>query len=383
MLDFSTFKTLALVPFTAILGIDHLSLRSPFTAFLKFIVNLVFFGAWYFYDIIQVLTDAEFVAKYGLSTPWGPRGHGYRLFNDTLTKNGAPAKHPNEFSNPSKYNGGGFGTLNFVLYAMLTPYIGFIGLPTFIAGDNIGGIFKLLSSLLLAPYYLITGLIDYANSGKVEKEGIPRSWPVQGLTRLFLHDNTEYYPAKNILPTEEFEEQIQVHDAKLKEFKEQQTTKTPGVTAWEALYGYITSPIRLMGASARGLEAGADATKAASKITDLTAKGMEKSLASGEPLKVPGDLPGRDIPLSGPSTPEASTTTPAPTQAPQAGGALIRTDAENQWDMILLIGLGLFVFGGFAVTLVRKMTPPKRKDEDEYPRKTYDRDDAPPKPRGV
>lgn len=378
MLDFSTFKTLALIPFTAILGIDQLSLRSPFTAFLKFVVNAVFFGAWYFYDLIQVLTDEEFVAKYGLSTPWGPRGHGFRLFNEVLTKSGAPAKHPNEFEAPSEYYGGGLGTLNFILYAMLTPYIGFLGVPSAIAGDNIGFIFKLLSTFLLAPYYIITGFIDYANSGKVEKEGIPRSWPVQGMTRLFLHDNTEYYPAKNIISTEKYEEQKQIHDENLKVFRDKQTTKTPGVTAWEALYGYITSPIRLMGASARGLEAGAEATNAASKITDLTAKGMEMNLEKG--ISPTAAVTGAAATAT---TPPATTTSSTTPPSPQAGGALLRTDAENQWDMILLIGLGLFVFGGFAVTLVRKMTPPKRKDEDEYPRKTYDRDDAPPNPGRV
>ena len=46
-------------------GIDHLYMRSPFTAFLKFIVNLMTLGFWYFYDIVNAFTEKDLVKKYG------------------------------------------------------------------------------------------------------------------------------------------------------------------------------------------------------------------------------------------------------------------------------------------------------------------------------
>jgi len=76
MLDFNLFRVLAILPFTGLLGIDQLALRSPFTALLKFLVNLFFYGAWYIYDVIQLVVDKTNIAKYGMSTPFGPRGAG-------------------------------------------------------------------------------------------------------------------------------------------------------------------------------------------------------------------------------------------------------------------------------------------------------------------
>ncbi len=378
MVEFSVFKTLALIPLTGLLGIDYLALRSPFTAFLKLVVNLLFFGVWYFYDVVQVVTDPEFVAKYGLSRPWGLSGDGFRMFNNTLTVGGVATKHSNEFPKPSPYYGGPLGLFNYIAYVAMTPYLGFTGLNSALAGDWGGFGYKLATCLFLAPYYMISSILDYFNSGKIEKEGVPRPWPVQGLMNIMIFDNSSTYPAVNIISKELGDKQAKEHQAKVDAYRGKQDTETPPTTLWKTFYGYMTSIPRFINATATVSEATSKATTATGKGAEQTAKLLElqakqKELELSQLQKAVAS--GKTIPTPPP--------TPPPTPVTQAGGALIRTDAENQWDTILLIGLGLFIFGGFAVTLVRKMTLPKRKDENEHPRKTYDGDDTPPNPGRV
>lgn len=376
--EFFWYKALAIFPLTGFLGTDHLLLRSPFTAFLKFLVNVFFYGAWYFYDIIQLLMDTEFIAKYGMSAPWGPKGHGYRFFKDVTENN------LNEFAKPSPQSNGFVGTLAYIFYGLFCLYMSFLGAPSFVAGDYVGGIMKIISLAFIFtfPYYMITGLLEYMRSGDVEKVGVPRSWPVQFLTRFLLHDDSEFYPAVNMLSTEEAEKQMKVHNEKVDVFKKQQTTKTPGVTAWEAAYGYLTGPVRMMSAAANSVEAGAKVTaagaegaNAAGKLAQLQVKKEEIALEKSQEANAGGE------------TLAQTTTTPVATPLPkQEGGGFLglpSNTATQDLDMIVLGGIVVLVVGGFAVTMVRKMMVPKRKEEDEYPRKTYDRDDAPPNPGGV
>ena len=359
--DYFLYKAFAISPL-GFFGADQLILRSPFTAFLKFIVNVLFYGAWYFYDIIQVLTDEEFIANYGMSTPWGPKGLGYRFFKDVTPNN------INELPNPSSDYAGISGTIAFILYNLFCLYVPF-GFDAWAAGDYVGGLMKILSLIFIftIPYYMITGFFNYFRSGTVEKEGVPRSWPVQGLMRFLLHDDAEFYPAVNMISKEEGDKKLEEYKNGVKAFRDQQTTKTPGVTAWEAFYGWATAPVRLMGASARGLESGADAAKAGVKITELTAKGMEQSLAKGDglPIHAIPDAPAAHA-LSG----------------TQTGGGLYNQAAQDL-DMIVLGGVVLLIVGGFAISFVRKITTPKRTEENEYPRKSYERNDAPPEPGGL
>ena len=44
-------------------GLDHIWLRSPTSGLLKFIVNILTLGLWYFYDMIQILGEKENVMK--------------------------------------------------------------------------------------------------------------------------------------------------------------------------------------------------------------------------------------------------------------------------------------------------------------------------------
>jgi hypothetical protein len=377
--EFFWYKALAIFPLTGFLGTDHLLLRSPFTAVLKFLVNIFFYGAWYFYDIIQLLMDSEFIAKYGMSAPWGPKGHGYRFFKDVTENN------LNEFAKPSAQSNGFVGSLAYIFYTMFCLYIPFLGGSSFVAGDYVGGAMKIISLAFIFtfPYYMITGALEYFRSGDVEKVGVPRSWPVQFLTRFLLHDDSEFYPAVNMLPEEEIAKQMKVHDEKVDAFKKQQTTKTPGVTAWEAAYGYLTGPVRLMSAAANSTDATAEGLKAA--VTATSAAGnMAQTLAEKQALEL---KQLKEANAAGETIPQTTTTPVAnPLPGQQKGGGFLQlpsNQATQDLDMIVLGGIVVLVVGGFALTLIRKMMAPKRIDEDEYPRKTYGRDDAPPNPGGV
>lgn len=146
-------------------GIDHMFLRSPFTAVAKGIVNMCTFGLWWIYDILQVTIDRESVQKNGLTLPFfGPAGIGAGMFR----KEGSEVE--------------GKAPWIFILYTLLTllPF----GLDFFLAGDTIGGIIRLMTSLVifLWPFGFIWGSYNmyraWITPGDVMKRGVCRPWPL-------------------------------------------------------------------------------------------------------------------------------------------------------------------------------------------------------------
>lgn len=365
MLDFTWYKLLAVFPITGFLGIDQLALRSPLTATLKFFVNVAFWGAWYFYDLIQVFTDEEYVAKYGMSSPYGPRGHGYKFFKN-ITENNL-----NEFPSASPQYGGFLSTILYIFYAFATLYWSFLGMPSFIAGDYTGGIIKIVSLALIItfPIYLFTGIFEYFNSGETELKGAKRTWPfVPGLMSFLFHDPNLNYPAVNLLPKEEAEKQLIPYTEIVEQYKkEQEGKKTPFARAWDALY-HLPDPYLGVGKMAG---ASADAIQAGAKVTQVTANALAKVASENPAALVPGA--GAAAP---PSTPPPNDPTP-----PNQKGGGYPPDTFGL-DVILSSAMAFLVLGGFAAALLRKITTPTRRD-DEYPRKTYDGDDSPPDPRRV
>jgi hypothetical protein len=128
-------------------GIDHLYMRSPFTAFLKFIVNLMTLGFWYFYDIVNAFTEGDLVKEYGVGTPFVQTGGiGAGMFADEPDKEHAP--------------------WTFMGYSLASGFpFGLFGVDNFIAGDKKGGFAKLWMTLLfcfplilLAPLGWILGI---------------------------------------------------------------------------------------------------------------------------------------------------------------------------------------------------------------------------------
>ena len=144
-LPYWIYMVVTMLPFTGALGLDHLLLRSPITALLKFL-SLPLFGYWYFYDIAQAAGERDLLEKYGIAVPfYGPTGIGAGIFSGT---EGIPLA-PNEIPGPWKY----------FAYALATCF--FIAFPInkFIIGDYAGGIAQLCMYLIL-PLAICWGLYD-------------------------------------------------------------------------------------------------------------------------------------------------------------------------------------------------------------------------------
>ena len=158
-------QLLTIFPFTGFFGVDHMFLRSPVTAVAKGFINIFTLGLWWIYDILQVTLDRESVQKNGLTLPFfGPAGIGAGMF----TKEGSEVE--------------GKAPWIFILYTLLTllPF----GLDFFLAGDTVGGIIRLMTSLIifLWPFGFIWGSYNmyraWITPGDVMKRGVCRPWPL-------------------------------------------------------------------------------------------------------------------------------------------------------------------------------------------------------------
>jgi hypothetical protein len=355
MMDSWLYKLLAVFPITGFLGMDHLALRSPFTAVLKFLVNVFFWGAWYFYDIIQMMTDNTFVAKYGMSTPWAPRGHGYKFFKDLTETN------IDEFQKSSTYNGGAGGTVLFVTYAILTLTIGFSGIPNMIVGDFYGGLIKLFSNFLIIPFiaYVIAQVGEFFSSGSVQKEGISHPWPMYPLLTIF-----EKYPATSLNGVTQANDDLKTHTTKYEPLlKAGKLPVIPEVIL--GLFGKLYEALNNIPAIAafNTVTAAKGAALATSEMAQSAAK-VGQTLASAVERKIvkdPDAIVDKVLGVTG--------------DIIQKGGA----QSPIGIDTLVMGGIVTLVVGGFATAIFRKITTKKRTD-DEYPRNSYERDDAPPIP---
>ena len=116
---------LVLVVLGGLLGLDHLYLRSPVTAFFKVLSIPLLLGFWYFYDIAQAFGEKEHIEKYGLGIPfYGPIGLGAGMFADAKASDEA-AKASSDLS---------WKATKFMLYIILTSLIG-LPLNKLIIGD--------------------------------------------------------------------------------------------------------------------------------------------------------------------------------------------------------------------------------------------------------
>lgn len=84
------YMVFVILPFTGVFGLDHLLLRSPITAVLKFLSMVPLFGFWYFYDMAQ-LGEKEYIMKYGIGVPfYGPLGIGAEMFTGVKDQTQSP-----------------------------------------------------------------------------------------------------------------------------------------------------------------------------------------------------------------------------------------------------------------------------------------------------
>ena len=114
-------------------GTDHFYLRSFGTATQKFLFNLVTFGMWYFWDLVQIFGDPKRVHAEGLNGPFDwIRGIGRGVFIDPV-KRAAEEKEGTSVVRTKK---------DFVIYALLTIFCGIFGLDKFYIGEPIQGLTK-------------------------------------------------------------------------------------------------------------------------------------------------------------------------------------------------------------------------------------------------
>ena len=371
MMDAWLYKFLAVFPLTGFLGIDKLALRSPFTALLKFLINLFFWGAWYFYDMIQLFTDSESLGKYGFSNPYGVSGHGYKFLH------GVTDVKTDDFAKPSNYNGGFVSTLLFLLYTCMTLFFGFTGLPAMLVGDFYGGLIKMFSNILILPFffYCFAQVLEFFKGGDLEKVGVKHPWPLYPMLTVF-----EKYPAFYLLNKEEYKKQSALQEAA--ELKASEANLQPQLIQ---IFNYIKEGgkdlLIKVWPAARALDA-------ADKVVNTATELQQTVKATGELAKDAVDtvkpvLAAVKKEATARSTEIADKVLGLEPMKKQTGGGLDFSSFPAELDTILLMAMGLLIFGGFAAAVTRKFAGPRRQDDDEYPRNTYERDDAPPNPGRV
>ncbi len=169
-LSYTMYKILALIPISGFLGLDHMYMRSAGTGFMKFIMNFLTLGYWYFYDAIQSFVDEEDVMKFGVSMPlYGPSGIGAGSFGT-------------EDEPVTDANGSATAFLLFCASAIFLPF----GVEYLFAGDIVGFVCKFVGTLFFIGliYGLINNIKLITHPERVMCEGLPRYppftwWPVE------------------------------------------------------------------------------------------------------------------------------------------------------------------------------------------------------------
>ena len=122
-----------------LVGGDHFYLRSFKTGFQKAFLNLLTFGAWYWWDLSQIVWQRDIVLQEGLSSPldW-IRNIGRGVFT-------TPTSPPL------------IADKSYVVFALLAVFFGLLGADKFYMGSPIQGIAK-----LILCFNLFTFLIGWA-----------------------------------------------------------------------------------------------------------------------------------------------------------------------------------------------------------------------------
>jgi hypothetical protein len=160
--------------FGGLFGLDHLALRSPLTAILKFLSIIPLLGFWYFYDIAQALGERENVEKYGISVPfYGPTGIGAGIFSGTKDVPLAPKDIP--------------GPWRYLAYVLTTCIFVVFPINKFVLGDYIGGILHILLYILFPLTFVAIAWSFYDiynvlfKTKETFEQGVPRMVPASML----------------------------------------------------------------------------------------------------------------------------------------------------------------------------------------------------------
>jgi hypothetical protein len=352
-------------------GLDHFWLRSPTTGLAKLVLNLLTFGMWWIYDILQVFGEKDKVKKYGLSIPiYGAAGIGSGVFRDGLPEGTQLAKSP----------------FRYILY-MMAIWLP-LGLDMVIQGDLNGGVMKFASLIIIflwpiaAIWYILTLGKAYFAPKTLFTQGTGRFFP---WTWVAAAEGPNKLAPKDIDPTG--------------------GTSSGGFFGAlrygiQSVIGVLAPPL-LPAEAAVGaaVQATAGAVTAGAKTVQTAAETATEVLeavagAAGSGLNSLGGVPSQVMgPLSAKVSPEAlqslagaaSGAPGAPSQilgalSPQKGGGLtIIPDTNSPIVNTILTVLFAGVAIGGSVAAFKRLNPGGITDTSNG----RQRDDTPPKPRSI
>jgi len=351
-----TYVFLAAFPLTGLFGLDHMALRSPMTAALKFFSIIPLFGFWYFYDIAQLLGERDLVEKNGLAVPfYGPIGLGAGMFSGSEGIKEAPKDTPSPWL--------------YMAYALTTCIFVAFPINKFVIGDYMGGIAHLLMYLcfftIITPFLAIAwGFYDIYKvlfkTRDIIEQGperfIPAPWFIDSK---FKRDVLGPYPALAQEPDTWFKRligaSVELPIATLKAVTTVEgASSLVASTAAEA----ATQPIKNATKVATNTVAAAnEASKAVTGTVEQGAKAMEG--IAGLLGKIPdiGEKIANNL-----GDPEKLMKAAKVTTGGGVGGPAVSS-------AVLLFGVGLFAFTGFVFYAMRK-TYKKPEKSDDPPRES-------------
>ena len=348
-------QLLTILPITGFFGIDHLFLRSPITALAKTFINICTLGLWYFYDILQVTTDKDTVKEFGFSVPiYGPTGIGAGQLlepGETVSKDA-------------------ISPWRFIIYCILVWLP--LGLDFFVAGDFVGGGLRFMTSaiFLLWPLGFFWGCFNiyraFAKPDDLFKKGTYRIWP-------FTYFVDQYKSVAGVLAPGSPEQPLPACRQKgIVETVMEPVNTIIGVgtsivtqPVSTALQGVAELPSRVGDAAVAAIAP----VQAAMEVAAPTVSGIAANVSNrlAEVAK-----PEALIASAGPAVSSAALVSKA-AEGVLKGGSGSGSGMQLFSDSALLFTLGLLVFGGAILSLVRSRNP------DEPTKKN----DAPPKPGNV
>ena len=174
--------------FGGLFGLDHLALRSPLTALLKFLTIIPLLGFWYFYDIAQAMGEREYVEKFGIGVPfYGPTGIGAGMFTGTK---GIP-EAPKDIPGPWRY----------FAYVLTTCVFLVFPVNKFVLGDYMSGILHIMFYILFPLTFIAIAWSCYGvfhvlfKTRDLFEHGVPHMVPASMLVgQYFRRDAIGPYP---------------------------------------------------------------------------------------------------------------------------------------------------------------------------------------------
>ena len=343
-------QLLTILP-TGFFGIDHLFLRSPLTAFMKFFINIVTLGFWYVYDIIQVTADKETIQRVGLSIPfYGPAGIASGMF-----------LAPNETADPSTAS-----PWRFMIYAFMTllPF----GLDYLLAGDFLGAAlrFLLTASIIFIPLGFVWGCYNmyrtWINPEDLLTRGTYRCWPFN----MFIDS---YFPVGGVLGPGKpgGEDESACREKGLVE-----TFMGPVTAVTGAVASSVLAPVKATLDGVAAIPAPIETAVREGLAPSITAGLKVGQLAPAAISAIPNIASNVSNRLNAmtPSTLNLVSRASAAAAIQSGGGIAVGQFLPKRGvtsDAVLLFTLTLLVFGGAILTILRSREDDGKANKDDTP----------------